>query len=107
MIGLTWFAFFHMGALILYNRSRRATLLKYVALATGRELTERQGVDLVDRYTAFFAHIEPYPDRQQYAGLYTNEAFAAWCRRSKRLMRYLLGGTGFGWASLMVMSFFD
>lgn len=106
-MALMWYVFTHTFALVLYNRSRRQTLLRYVDQASGKELTERQATELQESYTGPFGHVGPYPDKQRYAGLYTNEAFSTWSHRSKRLLLYLLGGVAGGYVALAISTLFE
>ena len=84
------FVFLHLFALVLYNRYRIRQMLYHLGLCRGRELTEKDYVDLLDEYTSFLGYASFSPNRKDYPSLYTNPAFAAFAQRSKRIMQYLM-----------------
>ena len=82
---------FGIPAFVLYNRYRIRQMLYHLNLCRGRELTEKEYVDLLDEYTSFLGYASFSPSRRHYPRLYTNPAFAAFTKRSKRVMQCLAG----------------
>ena len=88
--------FTHIFALVVYNRYRVKQLIKYISLSKGRELTEREFLELFDNYTSFLGYASFSPRKTDYPSLYTNQDFAAFAKRSKSIMIYLFSALAVG-----------
>ena len=89
-----WFS--HTAALVIYSKYRVKQLIKYISLSRGRELSERDFLELLDNYTSFLGYSSFSPSKRDYPKLYTNQEFAVFAKRSKSIMIYLFSALAVG-----------
>ena len=80
--------FTHIFAFVAYNKYRVKQFIKYISLSRGRELSERDFLELLDNYTSFLGYASFSPSKKDYPSFYTNQEFAAFAKRSKSVMIY-------------------
>jgi hypothetical protein len=97
-LGLLLFGvmFTHIFVLVVFNKYRVKQLIKYISLSRGRELTEREFLELLDNYTSFLGYSSFSPSKKYYPRLYTNQKFAAFAKRSKDIMIYIFSALAVG-----------
>ena len=86
----------HIVGLVIYNKYRVRQFIKYISLSRGKELSEREFLELSDGYTYFLGYAKLSPSKKDYPSLYANQAFAAFAKRSKTITVYLFSALAVG-----------
>jgi hypothetical protein len=78
---------------------------RFNTLKSKSSLGEKNYKQLVNRYSGITRLYEPFPDRESYSVLYSNEQFANFVQKARKQNRYYLTMTVAGFVALAVIAF--
>ncbi|MFD0998011.1 hypothetical protein ACFQ21_01795 [Ohtaekwangia kribbensis] len=96
--------FIHASLLMKTRFNTLKSLLNFIEEERS-SLGEKDYKQLVNRYSGITRLYEPFPDRESYSVLYSNEQFANFVQKARKQNRYYLTMTVAGFVALAVIAF--